>query len=171
MTEQQIGDQPIESAHRRMMNSIAGVLDAAFNGKARGKDRATGFVLLVFPFGDAGRFGRANYISNGADRADIVKLFKGQIRRFEGRPEQPPGLRHVAVDSRGNTLFVEPNEVGGRRYWSDEIGGGVVAWDTSLVSAEMVRLALTVEEQLTDAEMRGVAAEVIADEAKGEADK
>ncbi len=50
-------------------------------------------------------------------------------------------MKEVAQDSRGNTLFVEDNEVGGKRYWSDEIGGGVLVWDTCLVSGEMLRLA------------------------------
>ena len=54
-------------------------------------------------------------------------------------------LSEVRQDSRGNTLFVEPNEVGGHRYWSDESGVGVVVWDTSLVSAEMLKLALEAE--------------------------
>ncbi len=55
-------------------------------------------------------------------------------------------LREIGQDSRGNTLLVEDNEVGGRRYWSDEIGGGVCVWDTSLVSTEMLKLALAAEE-------------------------
>jgi hypothetical protein len=67
------------------MNTIARVLDEAFNGTAKGNDRKVGFVLLVFPF--EGLDGRANYISNGADRRDIVTLFKEQIKRFEGQPE------------------------------------------------------------------------------------
>lgn len=54
-------------------------------------------------------------------------------------------LKEAAQDSRGNTLFVEDNGVGGHRYWSDEIGGGVVVWDTSLVSEEMLRLAIDAE--------------------------
>jgi hypothetical protein len=56
-----------------------------FNGKAKGNDKKTGFVLLVFPFND--NEGRCNYISNGADRRDIVALFKEQIKRFEGQPD------------------------------------------------------------------------------------
>jgi hypothetical protein len=40
---------------------------------------------MVFPFGD--RTGRCNYISNGADRRDIVTLMKEMIGRFEGQPE------------------------------------------------------------------------------------
>jgi hypothetical protein len=68
------------------MVAVAQALDELFNGDAKGKDRATGFVLLVFPFNDHG--GRANYISNGADRRDIVTLMKEQIARFEGQPER-----------------------------------------------------------------------------------
>jgi hypothetical protein len=56
-----------------------------FNGEKRGKAREVGFVLLVFPFGE--KEGRCNYISNGADRRDIVTMMKEQIKRFEGQPE------------------------------------------------------------------------------------
>jgi hypothetical protein len=56
-----------------------------FNGEARGADREVGFVLLIFPFGE--KEGRCNYISNGADRRDIITLFKEQIKRFEGQPD------------------------------------------------------------------------------------
>lgn len=59
-------------------------------------------------------------------------------------------LVEIGEDSRGNRLYVEPNEVGGRRYWSDEIGGGVVVWDTSLVSPEMLQLALKAEADQAD---------------------
>jgi hypothetical protein len=81
-----MGDAPIEPEHRATMNAIASVLDQAFNGEARGADRKTGFVLLVFPFGKTGE-GRCNYISNGAARRDIVTLMKVMIARFEGQPE------------------------------------------------------------------------------------
>ena len=46
------------------------------------------------------------------------------------------------------TLYVEDNEVGGRRYWSDAISGGVVVWDTSLVSPEELAVCLGIEERL-----------------------
>jgi hypothetical protein len=84
MTER-LGDAPVQPEYRATMNAIARALDETFNGDARGKDRKTGFVLLVFPFNDHG--GRANYISNGADRKDIIALMKEQIARFEGQPE------------------------------------------------------------------------------------
>jgi hypothetical protein len=83
--EHQLGDAPIEESYREKMNAIARTLDEFFNGEAKGKDRKTGFVLLVFPFG--AQDGRCNYISNGADRRDIVTMMKEQIARFEGQPE------------------------------------------------------------------------------------
>jgi hypothetical protein len=85
MVKHSLGDGPIEPEYIEMMNAMAGALDEMFNGKAKGKDRKTGFVLLVFPFAD--HEGRANFISNGADRKDIVALFKEMIARFEGQPE------------------------------------------------------------------------------------
>jgi len=81
----ELGDAPIEPEYREMMQGIAAALDRAFNGNARGVDRKTGFVLLVFEYGE--QEGRCNYISNGADRRDIVTLFKEQIKRFEGQSE------------------------------------------------------------------------------------
>lgn len=76
MTE--LGDGPIEPEYAATMNRIARLLDKAFNG---GGKRDTGFVLLVFPYGS--KDGRCNYISNGADRDDIVTLFTEQIKRFK----------------------------------------------------------------------------------------
>jgi hypothetical protein len=82
---ERLGDAPIDQKYRDMMNGVAKALDGTFNGDARGADREVGFVLLVFPFGE--KEGRCNYISNGADRRDIVTLFKEQIKRFEGQPD------------------------------------------------------------------------------------
>ncbi len=82
---QSLGDAPIEDQYRQQMNDIARTLDMIFNGQVGGPGRQTGFVLLVFPF--AGHEGRCNYISNGADRRDIVVLMKEQIKRFEGQPD------------------------------------------------------------------------------------
>jgi hypothetical protein len=75
---------PIEPIHHEKMNIIATELDRIFNGTAPPDARQTGFVLLVFPFN--GHEGACNYISNGADRRDIIALFKEQIARFEGQP-------------------------------------------------------------------------------------
>jgi hypothetical protein len=81
--DHKLGDAPIEPQHRSMMNTVAHVLDEAFNGDAKGKDRKVGFCLLVFNFGDEGR---CNYISN-AERIDMITLLKEQLKRFEGWPE------------------------------------------------------------------------------------
>lgn len=82
---ERLGDAPIEAEYREKMNAIAGMLDELFNGEAKGGARQTGFILLVFPFGESE--GRCNYISNGANRRDVVTMLKEQIKRFEGQPE------------------------------------------------------------------------------------
>jgi len=51
----------------------------------------------------------------------------------------------------GCTLYRETNGVGGFRYWSDEVGGGVCVWDTGLV-AESTLLAAIVEENRRERE-------------------
>ena len=78
-----LGDAPIEPALLDLMNAIADDLDIIFNGTARGEARPTGFVLLTFPYGER-RSGRCNFISNGADRKDLIAMFKEMIFRFEG---------------------------------------------------------------------------------------
>lgn len=82
---ERLGDAPIEEAYRDLMTGIAQILDDAFNQGARGSNRKTGFVLMVFPFNE--HEGRCNYISNGANREDVVLLMKEQIKRFEGQPD------------------------------------------------------------------------------------
>lgn len=84
-----LGDQPIEAGYVERMNKLAGAIDRVFNGDRTGPDRTTGFVLMVFEFtGEGtGTDGRCNFISNGADRRDLVVLFKEMIARFEGQPE------------------------------------------------------------------------------------
>jgi|GEM_PF-846724 hypothetical protein len=83
--EHRLGDASIEAEYYQKMNELAAVLDHEFNGDAKGDARQVGFVMMVFPFGD--KSGRCNYISNGADRKDIVVLMKEMIARFQGQPE------------------------------------------------------------------------------------
>jgi hypothetical protein len=83
--EHQLGDAPIEPAYFEKMNAIAITLDEFLNGEDKGAARRVGFVMMVFEYGNTD--GRCNYISNGADRADIVALMKEMIARFEGQPE------------------------------------------------------------------------------------
>jgi hypothetical protein len=87
MKKHQLGDGPIQPELHDIMNALARGLDDALNGDARGNDRKVGFVLLTFPFNTHDFNGRGNFISNGADRKDIVTLFKEMIARFEGQPE------------------------------------------------------------------------------------
>lgn len=48
----------------------------------------------------------------------------------------------------GCALFWKKNQVGGRTYCSDEIGGGVVVWDTSLVDESTLLTAIVQEQTL-----------------------
>lgn len=80
-----LGDGPIQDEYPAEMHDLARFIDEIFNGPAPRPTSKTGFVLLVFPFGTTE--GRANFISNGARRKDIVTLFKEMIARFEGQPE------------------------------------------------------------------------------------
>lgn len=50
-------------------------------------------------------------------------------------------------DGHGPTIYVEENEVGGHRYWSDAIGGGVVLWDTCLASISELEFCIRVEKE------------------------
>lgn len=79
----QLGDAPIQEQYRELMQLTAQSINYIFNGN---KPRKTGFVLLVFPFGQESG-GRCNFISNGAQRKDVIALFKEMIARFEGQPE------------------------------------------------------------------------------------
>jgi hypothetical protein len=81
-----LGDGPIQQEYHALMNAAAQGIDKIFNGNNTGADKKTGWVLMVYPYGEAEN-GRCNYISNGADRRDVVCLMKEMIARFEGQPE------------------------------------------------------------------------------------
>lgn len=85
-----LGDRPIEPGETAgLLQSVASGLDTIFNGDLKRTKRKHGFVLLVYQFDDAEgiKDKRCNYVSNGADRKDIVVLFKEMIARFEGQSE------------------------------------------------------------------------------------
>lgn len=46
------------------------------------------------------------------------------------------------------TLYWRENEAGGRTYYSDEVGGGVVVWDTALVNESTLLAAMVQEAKL-----------------------
>jgi hypothetical protein len=75
-----IGNKPIDPSQREMMQEVARLLDAFFNGSFRPK--LTGFLLLVFPLDSVDKDARCNYISN-ADRLDIVRLLREQANRLD----------------------------------------------------------------------------------------
>jgi hypothetical protein len=80
--ENRLGDAPLDN---QFYVDLAGAIDEILNGDLRGQDRTAGFVLMIFPFGN--HEGRCNYVSNGADRRDVVTLMKEMVARFEGQPE------------------------------------------------------------------------------------
>jgi len=43
-------------------------------------------------------------------------------------------MKTTFTTKEGHTIFVRDNEAGGRTYLSDEIGQGVLVWDTALVN-------------------------------------
>ena len=72
-----LGDGPIQNEYRDMMKAMARAIDEFVNPTGK---KENGFIIMMFPFGDVE--GRCNYISN-AQRADVVKMLKEQIKRFE----------------------------------------------------------------------------------------
>jgi hypothetical protein len=70
---------------KQLMQSTAKMLDTILNGPDAAV-KATGFVLLVFPF-DQVEGARTNYVSN-CDRKDIIAALKEIVSRFEGQPHQ-----------------------------------------------------------------------------------
>jgi hypothetical protein len=44
-----LGDGPVEEDYHAKMVAVVQALDEMFNGSAKGNNRETGFVLMVFP--------------------------------------------------------------------------------------------------------------------------
>jgi len=82
---ERLGDAPVEAEYHERMTAIMHALDEFLNGVALGTARQTGIVVMMFPYGET--TGRCNYMSNGANRQDIITLMKEMIARFEGQPE------------------------------------------------------------------------------------
>lgn len=82
-------ENPIPPEYVARMHGTMGVLDDVFNGAARGADRKTGIVLLIFPMngpvGEANQ-GTINYMSNGPDREDVKAMLKELLARWDGQP-------------------------------------------------------------------------------------
>lgn len=82
---QRLGDAPVQADYHDKMTAIMQALDEFLNEGKKGDARQVGIILMMFPYGDVD--GRCNYMSNGADRKDVVTLMKEMIARFEGQPE------------------------------------------------------------------------------------
>lgn len=82
--EQRLGDALVQQDYYDKMLITMQATDELFNGDTRAPNKQVGIVMLVFPFNDKGR---CNYMSNGANRQDVVVLMKEMIARFEGQPE------------------------------------------------------------------------------------
>jgi hypothetical protein len=84
--EHRLGDAPVQPEYQAQMVAIMQTLDEFLNGpKGPNYVKRNGIVIMMFPFDNFD--GRCNYMSNGADRRDIVTLMKEMIARFEGQPE------------------------------------------------------------------------------------
>jgi len=76
-----------EKAHRDGMQRLAFELDQLLNGVLIGQNRQIGFVALMFPFGQHSNGAQVNFVTNGANRDDVIALFKAMLARLEGQPE------------------------------------------------------------------------------------
>jgi len=89
---------------------------------------------------------RALDVDKGAERDFALKDATFSAHPAAQQGMRVKGLEEIGKTPRGYTIFREVNEVGGHRYWSDEIGGGVCVWDTCLADAETLRECLQIEE-------------------------
>lgn len=100
-------NEPIAPRYKALMNTLAKILDEAFNGSAKGNKRSAGFVLLVWPWHE--KDGRCNYISNGADRRGMIPFLRETAARFEKDAAAEDGKKLSAHDlhNRLNTMACE----------------------------------------------------------------
>lgn len=112
--EDRLGGAPVESRYKELITGIMRTVDGLLNGEdCLPGEKQTGIVMLFFPYGD--REGRTNYISNGANRADVVRLMEEQIRRFktdsdDGRltiEQMAKAIQEICVDGEGKSLVNE----------------------------------------------------------------
>ena len=77
----------LKPATTTMMNAVAANAQRSVQRRPQRQrpHSPTSCLVMLFPLGS--HDGRCNYISNGADRNDVVTLMKEMIQRFEGQPE------------------------------------------------------------------------------------
>lgn len=83
MLEQSQDAIDIAAAQAQALQSIARGLDESLNGELRGNDREVGFMLMIFPFGDYHPANRASYVTNGAQRLDLINLLERQVEHLK----------------------------------------------------------------------------------------
>ena len=70
------------------------------------------------------------------------------------------GTRGVMIEvcelPNGCTLYRQLNEAGGYTYYSDEIGGGVMVWDTCLINQDTILTAIVEENRRSRKELNDV---------------
>jgi len=54
-------------------------------------------------------------------------------------------MKNEIILPTGKTIWFEDNKAGGVTWYSDEVGNGVVVWDTSLVNLETLLAVITQE--------------------------
>jgi|SRR6187397_2703316 len=80
----------MEKLSPQALQALAISLDRVLNGEkviseTLNVKRINGFVLMAFPFGDAE--GKCHYVSNGASRSDIIRLFEMQLKQLKAAEE------------------------------------------------------------------------------------
>lgn len=69
---------------REQMARVADALDELFNGDRAGEERTTGFLLMVWPFGEEPA--DCQFVTN-CERQSVVVLMKEMAARLSGQPE------------------------------------------------------------------------------------
>lgn len=67
-------------------------------------------------------------------------------------PKTAGDAEQICTLPNGNLLYCASNGVGGHTYYSDEIGGGVMVWDTCLTDRSTLLAAIVAEEARVRAE-------------------
>ena len=97
---------------RHAMDDLAAALDRVLNGEKveQTGERKNGFVLLLFPYDNTS--GYCHYVSNGADRDTVIRMFRAQIKLFEeAKMEKPPTDAEAEANmARINAICADFNE-------------------------------------------------------------
>jgi hypothetical protein len=79
-------------------------------------------------------------------------------------------LVEICLLPRGNRLYRQSNGVGGHTYYSDEVGGGVFVWDTTLVMPSTMLAAVLEDMKLYQESLGGTRSNAANETANANAD-